>query len=117
MLAQPLGPSAPTDARPLDRRDGADEIVEDDRVVAVGQAQELRESDTCPTGEETALGAALVAIGRVRSPGLTLLGAGALPRLDQAVEARPVQPVPDAGLLPAAWRRQSVTPLPQPNSG
>jgi hypothetical protein len=110
-------------------RDGIEQCLEDDGVVAVGPGQERSERDAIPVSHKMALRARFAAIRRVRTDGFAPLLAGmlALSREARLQSMRSASPSRSSSSrwsrsqTPASCQsrnlRQHVTPEPQPSSG
>ena len=72
------GPTAPTAVGLLDRRDRIGQVLEDDRLVAVGPLQERGERDAATVDHQVALRSRFAAIRRVRADVVAPLLAGTL---------------------------------------
>ena len=122
-------PLAPSSIRLSDRRNGIEQLLEDDGVVAVGAGQETGERDAGPVSHNMALRARFTAIRWVRTDPFAPLLAGMLAesseaRLQSIWLASPRRSRSarcSRSQTPASCqsrkRRQQVTPEPQPSSG
>jgi hypothetical protein len=116
-----------------DRRDGIEQVLKDDRLVAVSAGQERGEGESGALDHNMALRAGhplgLAAIRRVRADGVAPLLAGMLAessaaRLQSMRSAAPSRSSSvwckrshTPAVCQSRKRRQHVTPRPQPNSG
>jgi hypothetical protein len=122
------GPLAPPPSGRLRRWDGIEQVLEDDRVVAVGPGQECGKRDTGSVDHNMALRARFAAIRRIRSGELAPLVAGmlALSRLARLQSIWPASPRRFSSVwcsrsqTPVSCQsrslRQQVMPEPQPSS-
>ena len=122
------GALAAPSVRLPDRRNGIDQVREDDGVMAVGAGEEAGERDAGPVAHNVALRARFAAIRRVGTDGVAPLLAGML-ALSSDARLQSIWSASPRRSSRARWsrshtpascqsrrRRQHVTPLPQPSS-
>lgn len=105
------GPLPPLARRSVDGGDGISQVPEHHAVIAVRTGQPLRQRHLLPLGNQVPFRTRLVAIGPIGPTGSPpfcrdtgAVQAGAFPvnsvGLPEPIEQRPMQPLPDPGVLP-----------------
>ena len=100
---------APPAVRRLDGRDGVEQFLEDDRVVAVGPGQEAGQRDAAPVAHNVALRARFAAIRRVGAGAVAPPLAGTLAESSEA-RLQSIWPASPRRSRSSRWRR----PRPRP---